>query len=398
MKELEEKKRKEQYRKLLNDPDFDKIELELRKPNIFQILRISRTEIRHSNFLAWLLSPNETHGLGKLFLINFLREVAILAKDSNLDILEIEKLNFNSVEIKREWKHIDLLIIFDKHVICIENKVDSQDHSAQLSTYHEIVKKNFKDHAKIHVYLTPTGEEPNEEGEGVEDYILFSYEKIIEHTERILDIYGKSINAAVYQYISDFLITLKRELTMSDTTNKLAENIYKNHKQLLDFIFANKPDIAAQLNPIFVKKIKESDWELGATTKVFIRFLPKSLNFIPKTGEGWQNKESFLFEFILQPDRNLVIFKSAVSPGNANVREILNNALSKIEGFRTPRGKNWLVHFQEDLPFDVSDMSEIDEAKVNEILNEKWKHVTDIVEKVEKELQKHKTKLLNYKE
>ena len=34
------------------------------KRNLFDILKISRTEIRHSNMLAWLLNPSENHDLG----------------------------------------------------------------------------------------------------------------------------------------------------------------------------------------------------------------------------------------------------------------------------------------------------------------------------------------------
>src|SRR5690606_12205461 len=46
------------------------LELEARigRFNIFDALGIVRTEIRHSNFLAWLLDPAESHGLGGLFL------------------------------------------------------------------------------------------------------------------------------------------------------------------------------------------------------------------------------------------------------------------------------------------------------------------------------------------
>jgi len=36
--------------------------------NIFDALRISHTEIRHSNFLAFILDPAESHGQGQLFL------------------------------------------------------------------------------------------------------------------------------------------------------------------------------------------------------------------------------------------------------------------------------------------------------------------------------------------
>ena len=51
---MEEKNIKQLYDKLLKDEDFDKLDLGLKNPNIFQILRISKNEIRHSNFLSWL--------------------------------------------------------------------------------------------------------------------------------------------------------------------------------------------------------------------------------------------------------------------------------------------------------------------------------------------------------
>ena len=54
------------YDKLLKDEDFDKLDLGLKIPNIFQILRISKNEIRHSNFLSWLLDPNQSHKLGDI--------------------------------------------------------------------------------------------------------------------------------------------------------------------------------------------------------------------------------------------------------------------------------------------------------------------------------------------
>ena len=63
------------YDGLLKDENFDRLDLGLQNPNIFQILRISKTEIRHSNFLAWLLDANQSHKLGDIFLKRFLRQV-----------------------------------------------------------------------------------------------------------------------------------------------------------------------------------------------------------------------------------------------------------------------------------------------------------------------------------
>lgn len=41
----------------ITDPDFEKLELAMREPDIFRALAIERQEIRHSNFFAFLLDP-----------------------------------------------------------------------------------------------------------------------------------------------------------------------------------------------------------------------------------------------------------------------------------------------------------------------------------------------------
>jgi hypothetical protein len=44
------------------------------KSNIFEILKIKNMEIRHSNFLGWLLDPEESHNLKNKFLKGFVQE------------------------------------------------------------------------------------------------------------------------------------------------------------------------------------------------------------------------------------------------------------------------------------------------------------------------------------
>ena len=53
---------------LLDEDCLEKLIPWTGKFNIFDVLKISRTEIRHSNMLGWLLDPNENHGLGDKFL------------------------------------------------------------------------------------------------------------------------------------------------------------------------------------------------------------------------------------------------------------------------------------------------------------------------------------------
>ncbi len=390
---MTEQEIREKYRLLLKDLDFDRIELQLKKPNIFQILNISRTEIRHSNFLAWLLDPNGTHGLNKLFLIKFLRDIATSEIASELDEFEIDELNFNNVELRREWKNIDLLIIFDSHIICIENKIDSHDHSNQLTKYRNLINDNFKKHKKVFVYLSPTGEAPRTPAERIY-YAPYSYEELIDQADRILQIHGKSLNSGVNQYVSDYLTTLKRELMKNDELNELAVKIYKNHRELLDFVFENKSDIALELYPIFEERIVKSGWVMGSKHKGYARFLtPKLKDLIPLKGHGWPLRENFLFEIDFFWSKNKAIFKTVISPGDSDIHALFCKAFENINGHKTPSGKKWLVHFQHAWKFDREEMTEVDEKEIKQILDAEWGAITEIVNKVEFELLKHSEEL-----
>jgi hypothetical protein len=52
---------------------LDDIESKVSVFNVFETLGLFHTEIRHSNVLAWLLKPQENHGLGESFFKNLLQ-------------------------------------------------------------------------------------------------------------------------------------------------------------------------------------------------------------------------------------------------------------------------------------------------------------------------------------
>ncbi len=98
---------------ILNNPDLEKLDGMLSDFNVFETLNLVHAEIRHSNVLAWLLNPNENHGLGKYFINIFIKWFVSENKTiiDGLNVFDIEMFNYNDVEIRREWKNIDILII-----------------------------------------------------------------------------------------------------------------------------------------------------------------------------------------------------------------------------------------------------------------------------------------------
>ena len=59
---------------ITDNNDLEKLEQLTSEFNIFTSLKVEYQEIKHSNFLSWLMDPNETHQLGDSFLKLFLNE------------------------------------------------------------------------------------------------------------------------------------------------------------------------------------------------------------------------------------------------------------------------------------------------------------------------------------
>ena len=372
----------EKIRNIEKDFEFDKLELKLKTSNIFRILRITKTEIRHSNFLSWLLDPTESHNLREIFLKRFLID---------LDI-HVEDLKYQKVEIRREWRNIDLLIIFSNDIVCIENKIDSKEHSNQLKRYKEIINENFKEYNKYYVYLTPSGSEPSDS-----EYEIYSYHQIMANIDHVLEVFNRNLTDEVAQYMKDYSEILKIEIMKEHEINDLAIKVYNRHKEAFDFIFDNKPDLTSDAKLKYEKKIMESGWVLGTKGKQYVRFHTRELDrIIPRTA-GWTNKEGFLFEIIL--DGKSAIFKTTISPGDGSenhekVREILTEQLEKIEGSKTPYGKKWLVHYMKKFKYNLELILEKSDDEIDEIISKQWIEIEKVVRIVEESILQKKSELL----
>lgn len=289
--------------------------------NIFTALDIINNEIRHSNFLSWLINPRESHGLGDYFLTSFLKKVAYKASSLGIEgpsIFDIDSWNFNDADVLREWMNIDILVKSDsqRFACIVENKIYSKEHSKQLRRYREIAEKEYADYQKLFVYLTVEGDIPSE-GE----YIPLSYSEIVPLVEHLIESKKNKLGPDILTFISHYGEMLRRYIMEDSEIQKICRKIYKAHRDALELIFEYKPDRLSDIKECLVEMIdKDPDLTLDDSTKSYIRFIPKTMDFIPKRGEGWtKTKRILLFEFNNNPkgvDLHLII-----GPGQQEIRE-----------------------------------------------------------------------------
>ena len=124
---------------LFDDTDFSAVHRSMSPFNLFEAMGAVRSELRHSNFLAYLLSPSRPHGLGTKPLGALIRSVLMHmpAEDRPLMALELLASDLNDAIVYRERDNIDILIELPsmKFVVAIENKVGSKASDGQLERY-----------------------------------------------------------------------------------------------------------------------------------------------------------------------------------------------------------------------------------------------------------------------
>lgn len=383
---------KKKLSELIKDPELEKLELELKRPNIFSVLKLESMEIRHSNFLGWLLDPKGSHNLGDIFLRWFLKDIFALGKSENIDEFEIDGYNFSNLKVYRELHNIDILLVSDKFVVAIENKVYSKEHSNQLTKYRKIIEKKYKEYEKIFVYLTPYGDSPNNEIDS-KIYCSYSYEEIRKNIVTILEIYSSSISDRCKIYLEDYINVLGRVIMKDDKSIELANQIYLNHKEALDFIFENRVDKQTQINEAAKRAIQLEGMVAASMNKAIMRFLtPKLDEVIPRSGNGWKNKESFLFE--LKLSGNNILFQTVISPGDETIRDVLTEILNKLDIANRNYANIWRVHFINKSHEDMYNESLSDEDLVN-IFRKIIRENKSIIDKVEKSILENKNKLIH---
>ncbi len=187
----------------------------------------------------------------------------------------------------------------------------------------------------------------------------------------------------------------------TDKLTEMSKRIYSNHRELFDFIYDHKPDVLDDVRKILDDQIVKRGWILGSASKKYLRFTTQKildLTYINKKANSWKKKEAYLLEFVLNPEKDRMNFKSVISRSDSNYdSNRLSEMLMEINGFKSPIGKIWLVNYQKLEKFPFSTIEEFTNEEIASEFNKILDKCALIVKKIEDKFTSNSEELLKMK-
>ena len=217
----------------------------------FEAVGMVRQEIRHSNFLAYILDPSRPHGLADALLQELLFE--ILEKgDETLPLRKLD-LHFRplgNARIYRETMNIDLLIEVPGSgsqkglVIAIEMKVDAGESDNQLAKYEKRLRAAYSADRWLHVFgfLTVEGRPSSTAGETA--WTPLSFTGLFKRFDATIRHHGhQGRGVEMYQ---DYAKMMRRngmaEGEHDEQLQEAVRNLWVRHREALDYLMLHRPD------------------------------------------------------------------------------------------------------------------------------------------------------------
>lgn len=373
---------------LENDPDLKSLSDELRKLNIFQVLGVTRTEIRHSNFLAWLLDPNETHGLGDRFLRAWITK---LGDDSKAP------QDLSDCIVRREWHHIDLLVISQqqKYLLCIENKVFSGEHDEQLSRYREILLQEYPEYAMSFAFLSPDQLRPEKKDDQMY-WKPIGYGDVLAAIESAQK--GISVPKEAILLLNHYTECVRRYIVGDEAIEKLCQTVYDHHREALDAIFENCHSFSTQSAGVieeWCKKAHDGEsfiYDSSHSNNTYTRFTtPTIRRLLPPFNaalSGWNTTDIAFYEIEHRNDFFRITLTVCSDNMNDQQREActrLSHVLKrpdKKDDWRWKRLQNWPRH-----TIDADPETDEYDQELIKALDRDWKEIQKFEAKLNQELQ-----------
>ncbi len=339
---------------VMENDELLELEARIGRFNIFDALGIVNAEIRHSNFLGWLLDPAESHGAGDLFLkavlMDMLRQTPEELRPTGVSPIDLDGAAITSVDIRREWKNIDLLIRCEspRLALAIENKIRSGEHGGQLLKYKKIVREAFSDEPSMFVFLTREGDDPSDE-----DWTTYSYAQLKAVLERVRKTNEGAIGEDVDTFLDHYLHLIGSRLMDDEVIDDLCRKIYKNHRQAIDLIVDRAGSAASEMIEAARDVLEEMPdrWHIYHVAPHAIHFVPRTwVDVVPALGvrPNFDKRAWLYLTFWVDPRRNCcgtrnVVRRTTDEAVRLEIVKVLtaNNAGLGFKRSKSTLGRDW---------------------------------------------------------
>jgi hypothetical protein len=306
---------------IAND-DLERLEALANAFNIFEALGVARQELRHSDFLAFLLDPRQPHGLGDRFLKRFLqRALSEFDERPPVTPVEVELLDLNQMVPYRERQNIDILLLDEPNriAVIVENKIGSGEHSEQLKRYLDNILRQYPSWRVIPIFLSPDGTPPSDER-----YLQLDYGAVSEIASSLADSRRSNLDPESYGLIQHYVRLLRRYVVEDSEIADLCQRIYSKHQRAIDLIIEHRPGDVEQRKVFLQELIHSSDGLIEADhTRSRIWFLPVAWDRAElRQAVNWKPSNHILqFEFEISPKALSLLL--VLGPGDAELRQTL---------------------------------------------------------------------------
>lgn len=215
-----------------NDVDVQRLKEIYYSQTLPEIFAVSRRELTHSSFLAWLFATSSNHGLGTAPLVQLLELYVLKSREQeknritdelsnaiitrDFHISECISVTEEAVVTANAKGRADIVLTceinlpnlsLNKLKIVIENKVYSDEHGNQTQTYFDYYEsKKEKQEEVLYIYLTPPTSIADAD---CSEFIHITYQDLLEHVfepiRRRIDI-SQRTQFILNEYISSLSI------------------------------------------------------------------------------------------------------------------------------------------------------------------------------------------------
>lgn len=324
----------------------------------FEAIGMARQEIRHSNFLAYILDPKRPHEFGAKLLKAF---IAIFTDET------ISETRLDRARIYRELYNIDLVVEIPPEnggkalVIAIEVKVDAGESSEQLRKYQRRVEAAWPHSEAIFGFLTIDGREGTTGAE--KTWQPISWTGLIDAFDVALESVGRS--AIGFEMYAAYGRMMRRHGMADKTSDKALDEavftLWNEHKEALEYLFENRPDPIGDLMREIAKNKGEKMAELlssslgvpvspAASTSMYLRFsfpgLESRYKVLAKGSKKWAGETASIILLEIYRNGDGISASIVVGPadGAPEFRKRLIAAMNRNDGGSRRAGASGWSH------------------------------------------------------